>query len=429
MFNAGDGLTAVVDDVRAVLAGLGSTEARLAATGVVIALTIAAAVVLAPRLVRGSHRLVRDRVLGDDRVPVDVSEFDWRVPVTAISRVLQVSILVTSVLAVLVVWGLTGLALTATELLLTAVPRVVQLLTTGVILVGALIGIDVLESWLDSYAEQSDALDQHQQGIVFRVLQLSVLAAAAIAGLGVWGVPLDGLLVGAGFLGIVIGTAARTTIGSLIAGFVLMFSRPFELGDWVEIDGDEGIVSDITVINTRIRNQHGEVIVIPNERVANATITNRTRLGRLRLSVDVGVDYEADVSQSEAIALEALEDVNEILDTPRPQVVPKSLGDSAVVLECRFWIDHPSAAKRTMAKAAVVREVKGALDEAGVKIPYPQRELTGREEAGGFTVRRPRAPTGESRSAEEPHGREASTSESRPGEEPSASESRPAEED
>jgi small-conductance mechanosensitive channel len=205
----------------------------------------------------------------------------------------------------------------------------------------------------------------------------------------VWGINLGGLLVGAGFLGIVIGTAARTTIGSLIAGFVLMFSRPFEIGDWVEIDDDEGIVTDITIINTRIRNPAGEMVILPNERVANATITNRTTHGRLRLSVDVGVDYDADIAAAEAVVQKTLEeDISDILANPTPQVVPKSLGDSAVVLECRFWIDHPSAVKRAMAAAKVVRSVKAAPDDAGIKIPYPQRELLGREETDGFRVAR-----------------------------------------
>jgi len=83
---------------------------------------------------------------------------------------------------------------------------------------------------------------------------------------------------------------------------------------------------------------------------------------------------------------EALAEAGHVEDNPPPQVVPKSFGDSAVVLECRFWIDTPSAPKRALATAAVVRETKAALDDAGIKIPYPQREVAGREETGGFRV-------------------------------------------
>ena len=372
--------------LRETLEGFVTVEARVAATVVLLTAAAVTALLLAPRTVRVVHRLARDRVLGDERVPVEVSEFKWALPVTAIVRTLQFAVLLGAALATLIVWGYVSVALAAVDAMAAVVPRIVQLAVSVGLVGAALVAIDILESRLDDYAAESDAINQHQKGIVFRVLQVAVLVAAIVGGLTVWGVNLGGLLVGAGFLGIVVGTAARSTIGSLIAGFVLMFSRPFELGDWVEIDGEEGIVADITVINTRIRTAGGEVVVIPNERVANATVSNRTHLGQLRLSVDVGVDYDADLATAETVVNDALADVSEIEDNPPPQVVPKSLGDSAVVLECRFWIDTPSAPKRALATAAVVREVKAALDDAGIKIPYPQREVTGREETGGFRV-------------------------------------------
>ncbi|QZP37969.1 mechanosensitive ion channel family protein [Halobaculum magnesiiphilum] len=372
--------------LRETLEGFVTVEARLAATAVLLAAAGVTALLLAPRAVRALHRLVRDRVLGSERVPVEVTEFDWHLPVTGIVRTLQFAVVLATGLAALILWGYVNVALAAVTTMAAALPTLGRTVTSVALVAGALIAIDVLETRLDDYAAESDAINQHQKGIVFRVLQLTVLVAAIVGGLTVWGVNLGGLLVGAGFLGIVVGTAARSTIGSLIAGFVLMFSRPFELGDWVEIDGEEGIVADITVINTRIRTAGGEVVVIPNDRVANATVSNRTRLGQLRLSMDVGVDYEADLETAESVVADALAAVSHVENNPPPQVVPKSFGDSAVVLECRFWIDTPSAPKRALATAAVVREVKAALDDAGVKIPYPQRELSGRAETGGFRV-------------------------------------------
>ncbi|MFD1585358.1 mechanosensitive ion channel family protein [Halorientalis brevis] len=375
-----------INDFRYLLEGVVSTEARVAATVVLTLAAAVTAVVLAPRVVRLVHRSLKTRVFGHERMPFEPPEFDWQLPVTAFVRTIQFAIFLAVGLSVMVVWGFVDLALRTVATMAILIPTLLRGLLTIGLVGGTLIGIDVLESAIEEYAEESDALNQHQQGIVFRVLQVTVLIAAAIVTLSLWGVNLGGLLVGAGFLGIVIGTAARTTIGSFIAGFVLMFARPFEIGDWVEISNDEGIVTDITIINTRIRSASGQEIVIPNERVANATVTNLTSFERLRLSVDVGVDYEADVEGAEAVIEETLTEINHVLANPTPQVVPKSFGDSAIVLECRFWIDHPSAAKRAMATAAVVREVKAALDEAGIKIPYPQRELLGREEAGGFHV-------------------------------------------
>lgn len=375
-----------INDFREILEGFVTTEARVAATVVLTVAATVTAIILAPRIVRTIHRAIKTRVFGHERMPVETPDFDWELPVTALVRTIQLSVFLGVVLATLVVWGFVDLALAAVATMASLIPTLIRGLITVGLIGGTLAGIDMLETSVEQYAEESDTLNQHQQGIVFRVLQVVVLIAAAIVTMSIWGIDLGGLLVGAGFLGIVIGTAARTTIGSFIAGFVLMFARPFEIGDWVKINDNAGVVTDITIINTRIRNPSGEEVVIPNEHVANATVVNRTSNERLRLSVDVGVDYEADVERAEGIVQEALEDISHVLSNPGPQVIPKSLGDSAVVLECRFWINHPSAAKEAMATADVVREIKAALDEAGIKIPYPQRELLGREESGGFQI-------------------------------------------
>jgi small-conductance mechanosensitive channel len=81
-----------------------------------------------------------------------------------------------------------------------------------------------------------------------------------------------------------------------------------------------------------------------------------------------------------------MKSVDMVTDAPPPQVIPKSFGDSAVVLELRFWIDNPSPPRKWQAVSGVVRAVKSDFEAAGIKIPFPQRELSGRAETGGFRV-------------------------------------------
>jgi small-conductance mechanosensitive channel len=209
--------------------------------------------------------------------------------------------------------------------------------------------------------------------------------------LTLWGVNLSGLLVGAGFLGIVVGMAARQTLGSLIAGFVLMFARPFTIGDWVEIGNHEGIVTNITIMNTRMKNFDGEAIILPNDRVSNEPITNRSTQGHLRLRVDVSVDYETDTEHAEQVSLDAIREATPVADAPPPQVVPKQFGDSAIVLELRFWIDRPTPARKWRAVSEVVTGVKRAFEAEGIKIPFPQRELSDRPTDAGISVHDQRA--------------------------------------
>ncbi|WP_227376498.1 mechanosensitive ion channel family protein [Haladaptatus halobius] len=239
---------------------------------------------------------------------------------------------------------------------------------------------------IEGMTRRHDTLSQHQSQMMIRVAQLSVYVVGFAAVLSVWEVNLTGLLVGAGFLGIVVGMAARQTLGSVLAGFMLMFARPFEIGDWVEIEDREGIVTDISIVNTRIQTFDGEFVMIPNDVVGGSTIINRSRKGRLRLEVDVGVDYETDVERASELAKEATKEPDDVLSVPSPEVVTKEFADSAVLLGLRFWIDKPSARRKWRARTEVIRAVKTVFDREGVKIPYPQRELSGREETGGFRV-------------------------------------------
>ncbi|WP_166035598.1 mechanosensitive ion channel family protein [Halorussus pelagicus] len=254
------------------------------------------------------------------------------------------------------------------------------------VLAGAYIATGFVKRAIDRLVDGHDTISEHQSEIVYRVSQLTVYVSAVAIILGLWNIDLSGLLVGAGFLGIVVGMAARQTLGALLAGFVLMFSRPFEIGDWVEIDGEEGIVTDISIVNTRIQTFAGEYVMIPNDIVSGEKIINKSRKGRLRIEVEIGVDYEADVEQASELAKTTMKDLDEVLTVPTPKVVLKEFGDSAVTLVLRCWIDKPSARRQWRARTAIIESVKAAFDREGVKIPYPQRELTGRQESGGFRL-------------------------------------------
>jgi len=234
----------------------------------------------------------------------------------------------------------------------------------------------------------SSAVTRHQEEVTHRLTQVIIWLVALIVVLGVWVDDLGGVLVGAGFLGIVVGMAARQTLGGILAGFVLMFSRPFEIGDWIEVESFEGIVTDISIINTRIQSADGEYIMIPNDVVVSKAVTNRSRRGRLRLEVEVGVDYTTDIEHASQVAKEAVSDISgeDIMTVPEPRIVSKSFDNSAVTLGVRFWIDSPTARKRSNAMTAAIGAIKRQFAAEGIKIPYPQRELSGRAETGGFRV-------------------------------------------
>ena len=254
------------------------------------------------------------------------------------------------------------------------------------VLAGAYVLTRATKRGIGGLSNERGTITAHQQEILHHTVQIGIYAVALAVVFALWGVDVGGLLVGAGFAGIVLGLAARQTLGAVLAGFVVLFARPFELGDWVVIDDREGVVSDVSIFNTRLRTFDDEYVMIPNDAVTASEIVNRSRAGRLRLNLDVGVDYSTDIEEAVALAEDAMAGHDAVLDQPEPRVVLSEFGDSAVVLRLRYYIDTPSARKMWKARTDVIAAVKRAFDDAGVKIPFPQRELSGREETGGFRV-------------------------------------------
>jgi small-conductance mechanosensitive channel len=357
-------------------------------TAILLILALVTVFVVVPFLVRQVRRFLTSRLF-DGPVADGVELIGEYIPTTMSGitlRILQLSILIVGGLALLVVWGLVDVAVATGRFILGAIPHLVNATLTLVLLVLAYVGSDQLRNGIQRFSQGADRVTKHQEEVMLRVGQVVLFVTVGASIMTLWGVNLSGLLVGAGFLGIVVGLAARQTLGSLIAGFVLMFSRPFTVGDWIEVGGEQGIVTDITIMNTRLQNFDGETVVMPNDRVNDQSLTNRSANGRLRLRTEVGIDYEADPDQAEAVALEAIEAVDIVEDAPAPKVVPKEFGDSAIVLELRYWIEHPSPPRKWRAVSGVVTGVKEAFDEADITVPFPQRELSARE-GSGATIR------------------------------------------
>ncbi|EFW90961.1 hypothetical protein ZOD2009_17483 [Haladaptatus paucihalophilus DX253] len=263
-------------------------------------------------------------------------------------------------------------------------------ITVGVV-AAAYIGSGMLVRAVDRFTTETGGLTSHQSEVFSRLTEVAVYLLAGLLLLSVWQVDVRAFLIGAGFLGIIIGLAANETLSALIAGFTLMFSRPFEIGDWIQVpleNGGEtdGIVTDITLFSTRIETFSGKYVVLPNDLVTSNTLVNFGRKGRLRIEVEVGIDYDADPKRGVDVAKRAMKEVDEVLNVPRPNAVLTGFGESAVILELRFWIDRPSSRRRWRATTAVIAAVKHAFDREGIKIPVPQREVAGRDETGGFRV-------------------------------------------
>ena len=282
-------------------------------------------------------------------------------------------------LSLLVVWDRSGALLDAFEAA-AITDQLANVVIAVVLLASAYAVTDFLGGVIRQLSADSTVLTDHQEEVVRRLTQLTVYTFALLVVVGLFTDNVGGLLVGAGFLGIVVGMAARQTLGAILAGFVLMFSRPFEVGDWVEVGDHEGTVTEISIMSTRLRSFDGEVVTLPNDDVRSGSIIDRSRRNRLRIEVEVGVDYAADIERAAAVIEEAIGGVEDVASMPEPDVVTKRFDDSAVVLGARYWIRNPSMRKRWRTQTAAMGEIKSALEAAGIIIPFPQQTLSAREE-------------------------------------------------
>ncbi|WP_424008838.1 mechanosensitive ion channel family protein [Haloferax denitrificans] len=285
-------------------------------------------------------------------------------------------------------WNATTDALEIAGFVQVGVDTGVRVLLSVVLFVAAYTGTRLLKGLLlDGSRSRDRVTSAHQRRVIFYVGQIALYILAVFGTFSLWGFQLSNLLLGAGVLGIILGLAFQSTLASILAGFVLMLSRPFDVGHWVRIGEHEGFITEITVNHVRLRNLDGEHVILPNEAVGNRTIINRSVEGKLRQRVEIGIDYDVDPERAGAIALEAIADLDEIMTQPAPQVFPVRFDDSAVVLDLRFWIENPTPQRKWLSVQAVIHSVKSAFNREGIKIPFPQRELTKRGEGGSVRIR------------------------------------------
>lgn len=197
-------------------------------------------------------------------------------------------------------------------------------------------------------------------GLVMALDQLGVNVTAALAGIGV--------------AGIALGFAAQDAVANVISGFLIFLDKPFEVGNWVQVEGQFGQVANITLRTTRIRTNQNTYVVIPNKNIIDSVLENFTKHGELRVDVPVGIAYKESIQAArEAILKRIPEKIDWVRADPRPDVVATELGDSSVNLLVRVWIDEAKDRPKTFVE--VVEQSKIALDEAGIQIPFPHLQL------------------------------------------------------
>lgn len=213
---------------------------------------------------------------------------------------------------------------------LEAVCEMVILAVVGIIV------IKLLMKLLDRLLDRSPALSDIR-GYLRSTIHVVLWLLLALVVLGSLGVQLTSIIALLSVAGLAISLALQNTLSNLASGIMILVSKPFSIGDYVEIDSISGTVSSVGLVYSTLVNVENKEIYIPNSQVSNTKITNYTRLGRRRMELTFTASYDAPTDTVKAALQEALDQFPQILTDPAPAIWLSEYGDSSISYIIRAW--------------------------------------------------------------------------------------------
>lgn len=252
-----------------------------------------------------------------------------------------------------------------------------KLLTAALIL---LVGI-ILVRWAAKFARnllKHSRLDVTLHNFIVSILSALLYILLAIIVVTVLVPSAAGSLITMfGVFGLAVSLAVKDSLANLAGGMSVLFTKPFALGDYVNINGNEGTVQEIRLNYTVIKTVDNKLVHIPNGDVAKAEITNFTAQETRRLDLVFSIGYDDDFEQAKKIIREIVHDNPLAHCDPEPIVRMVEHGDSAIRIGCRVWVD---TADYWTLNYDLLEEVKRRFDASGIHIPYNQLEIAIRRE-------------------------------------------------
>ncbi len=195
---------------------------------------------------------------------------------------------------------------------------------------------------------------------------------ALVAGLEILGLNISSILAVLGAMGLAIGLALKDSLSNFAAGIIISVLGPFRAGDFVEVAGLSGTVTDVTLFSTILTTTDNKLVTIPNNSIISDPITNYTAKPTRRVDITIGVSYNDDLRLVREILTDILESHPLILKDPAASVLLMDLADSSVNFACRPWVDKENY---WGVRDDLLVSIKTKLEEAGCSIPYPQQDL------------------------------------------------------
>ncbi|KAB2884799.1 MAG: mechanosensitive ion channel family protein [Pseudorhodoplanes sp.] len=246
--------------------------------------------------------------------------------------------------------------------------------------------------WIAGRAEQGvirllngqSRFDPTLRGVISSLVRYAILIMVVIAVLGQLGVQTTSVLAALGAAGLAIGLALQGTLSNIAAGVMLLWLRPFKVGDYIDTGTVAGTVKEVGLFASELHTWEGVFLFVPNSELWNKRIVNYSRLPTRMIDLQFGVGYDDDLNKGREVLLQLATD-ERVHRHPAPEVFVHQLGDYAVVLALRLWT---STADYWPVRRDLTERGKTALEAAGLSLPSPVRDVSlhsARDAAGRAT--------------------------------------------
>ena len=232
-----------------------------------------------------------------------------------------------------------------------------------------------LTNGVQSMLKRSQALDDSIKLVLSKLTRFVFLMLAVVVAMMTAGIDLTAFAVFGGALGVGLGLGLQRVVSNFVSGIILAFEESIRIGDVITVGQSFGVVQALYARHIVVRDRDGRDILIPNETLLTAEIINWSYGDKnVRFRMPVQISYQDDPEQAMAIMLRAARETGRVLAEPEPVVRLMGFGDNGIDLELRLWIHDPENGVNNVRSEAYLK-IWRYFREAGISIPYPQRDV------------------------------------------------------
>ena len=249
-------------------------------------------------------------------------------------------------------------------------------ITYGLSLLGAIIILivgfwlaGIFKRWAEKGLRKAKKIDETIVLFAGSMVKYLVIIITVMAVLDQFGVETTSLVALLGAAGLAIGFALQGTLSNIAAGVMLLFFRPFKVGQYIDVGGIVGTVKGISLFTTHMDTGDNVHMIVPNANIWGAAIKNFSHNKTRRIDLLIGIGYGDDIDKAMKVVLGTIKANKLVLDDPAPVVVVGELGASSVDLVIRAWVANSDY---SATRWALIKAIKEAFDKEGIEIPYPQ---------------------------------------------------------